>query len=113
MVCLSGCRPPRPRPYRRGCGQARRRFTLLGIGPALRNPANGRPIGESVFTRERHAIVAAGVAGRDISGEHRGDAGEIKGVSKGVGMAQLPAQCERAIGGSGGPVGIAAMPEPR
>ena len=64
-----------------------------------------------MFTRERYAIVAAGVDGGDISGEDRGRAGKPKGVGKGVGMAQLPAQCERAIGGSGGLVRIAAMPE--
>ena len=71
----------------------------------------GRPQGESVFTRERHAIVAAGADGGDIVGEGRGRAGQPKGVGKGVGMSQLPAQCERAIGSTGGPIRIAAMPE--
>ena len=62
-----------------------------------------------MFTRDCHAIV--GVNGGDISGEDRGHAGEIKGVGKGVGMSQLPAQCERTIGGSGGLIRMAAMPE--
>jgi len=64
-----------------------------------------------VFTRERHAIVAVGVDGGDISGEDRGHAGVIKGVGKGVGMSQLPAVRERAIGSAGGLISIAAMPE--
>ena len=64
-----------------------------------------------MFTRERHAIVAAGAGGGDISAEDRGHAGEAKGVGKGVGMSQLPAQCERTIGGSGGLIRIAAMPK--
>src|SRR5262249_16895525 len=34
-----------------------------------------------------------------------------KGVAKGVGMSQLPAVRERAIGSSGGLIRIAAMPE--
>ena len=103
---------------RLGCGQtvadagnSCRRFTLLGVGPALENPAKGRPLGESVFTRERHAIVAVGVGGGDISGEDRGHAGQPKGVGKGVGMSQLPALRERAIGSSGGLIRIAAMPK--
>ena len=49
--------------------------------------------------------------GGDITGEDRGRAGKPKGVGKGVGMSQLPAQCERAIGSSGGLIRIAAMPE--
>ena len=64
-----------------------------------------------MFTRERHAIVAAGRGGGDISGEDRGRAGKPKGVGKGVGMAQLPAQCEPAIGSPGGLIRIAAMPK--
>jgi len=32
-------------------------------------------------------------------------------VGKGVGVSQLPAQCERTIGSSGGLISIAAMPE--
>src|SRR5208282_3242553 len=42
---------------------------FLGIGPTLKNPAKGRPLGESVFTRERHAIIAVGADGGDIPGE--------------------------------------------
>ena len=53
----------------------------------------------------------ASASGGDISGEGRGHSGEIKGVGKGVGMSQLPAQCERAIGSSGGLIRIAAMPK--
>src|SRR6516164_11769930 len=68
-------------------------------------------MGELVFTRERHAITAVGVNGGDIPGEDRGYAGKIKGVGKGVGMPQLPAICERTIGGAGGLIGIAAMPK--
>ena len=68
-------------------GNSRRRFTLLGVGPALENPAPGHPMGESVFTRQRHAVVAIGAGGGDIPGEDRGDAGEPKGVRKGVGMS--------------------------
>ena len=64
-----------------------------------------------MVTREHHAIVAAGVDGGDISGEDRGQAGQPKGVGKGVGMSQLPAVRERAIGGSGGLIRIAAMPK--
>ena len=64
-----------------------------------------------MFRRDCHAIIAVCVDGGDISGEDRGDAGKIKGVGKGVGMSQLPAQCERAIGSSGGPIRIAMMPE--
>jgi len=64
-----------------------------------------------VFTRERHAIVAVGVDGGDISGEDCGHSGEIKGVGKGVGMTQFPAQCERTIGSSGGLIRITAMPK--
>jgi hypothetical protein len=30
-------------------GNSRRRFTPLGAGPALENPAPGRPLGESVY----------------------------------------------------------------
>jgi len=92
-------------------GNSRRCFTALGVGPTPEHPATGRPLGESVFTRERHAIVAAGMDGGDIPGEDRGPAGHRKGVGKCVGMSQLPAQCERAIGGSGGLIRIAAMPE--
>ena len=51
-----------------------------------------------MFTRDCHAIVAVGVDGGDIAGEDRGPPGETKGVGKGVGMAQFPAQYERAIG---------------
>jgi len=51
------------------------------------------------------------VDGGDISGKDRGLAGQRKGVGKGVGMSQLPAQCERALGSPGGLIGIAAMPE--
>ena len=64
-----------------------------------------------MLSRDRHAIAAVGVDGGDISGEDRGPAGPRKGVGKGVGMSQFPAQCERAIGGSGGLVRVAAMPE--
>jgi hypothetical protein len=64
-----------------------------------------------VFARDRLAIVAVGVDGGDISGEDRGHAGKWEGVGKGVGMAQLPAVRERTIGGSRGPIRIAAMPE--
>jgi len=92
-------------------GNSRRRFTPLGVGPALEHLATGRPMGESVFTRERHAIVAVGAGGGDISGEDRGLAGKSGGVGKGVGMSQLPAQCECTIGGSGRLIRIAAMPK--
>src|SRR6516162_11032649 len=91
-------------------GNSRRRFTPFGVGPALEDPASGRPEGESVFTRERHAIVAVGVDRGDIPGEDRGRAGDIKGVVKGVGKSQFPAQCERAIGSPGGLIRITAMP---
>ena len=64
-----------------------------------------------MFIRDRHAIVAVGAGGGRISGEDRGHPGEIKGLGKGVGMSQLPAVRERAIGGSGGLIRIAAMPE--
>ena len=64
-----------------------------------------------MLTRERHAIVTICVDGGDISGVDRSHAGEVKGVGKGVGMAQLPAQYERAIGGPGGPIRIAVMPK--
>jgi hypothetical protein len=37
-------------------------------------------MGASVFTHERHAIVAVSVNGGDVSGEDRGRAGEKKGV---------------------------------
>ena len=84
---------------------------LLGVGPALKNPAPGRPEGEPVLSRERHAIIAIGADSGDISGEDRGHSGVIKGVGKGVGMLQLPAQCERAIGSPRGLIGIAAMPK--
>src|SRR5262249_44270388 len=100
------------------CGQtvadksnSRRRFTYLGVGPALENPAQGRPLGESVFTGEHHAIIAVGVDGGDISGEDRGHAGKPKSEGKGGGMSQLPAVRERAIGGPGGLIRIAAMPK--
>ena len=83
----------------------------MGVGPALEDPAYGRQLGESVFTRERHAFVAVGVGGGDVSGEDRGPAGQRKGMGKGVGMSQLPAVCERAIGSSGGLIRIAAMPK--
>jgi hypothetical protein len=63
----------------------------LGEDPALENPAIGRPLRESVFIRDRHAIVAAGVDGGDIPGEGRGHPRVIKGVGKGEGMSQLPA----------------------
>ena len=53
----------------------------------------------------------ASASGGDISGEGRGHSREIKGVGKGGGMSQLPAQCECTIGSSGGPIRIAAMPE--
>src|SRR5215813_9798806 len=92
-------------------GNSRRRFTLLGVGPALEDPPIGRPVEESVFTRERHAIVAIGAGGGDISGKDRCLAGTCKGVGKGVGVSQLPAIGERAIGGSGGLIRIAAMPK--
>ena len=49
--------------------------------------------------------------GGDISGEDRGHASVKKGVGKGVGMSQLPAQCEGTIGGPGGLIRIAAMPK--
>jgi hypothetical protein len=64
-----------------------------------------------VFTRDRHAIVAVGAGGGDISGEGRGHSGEPKRVGKGVGMSELPAVGERTIGSSGGLIRIAAMPE--
>ena len=92
-------------------GNPRRRFTLLGVGPALENPAKARPLGESVFPRKRHAIVAVGAGGGDISGEDRGFAGKREGVGKGVGMSQLPAVRECTTGGSGGLIRIAAMPK--
>src|SRR5262249_13463431 len=92
-------------------GNSRRRFTPLGVGPALENPAPGRPVGETVFTCDRHAIVAAGVDGGDISGEDRGPAGQAKGVGKGMSMSQCPAVRERRIRGSGGLIRIAAMPK--
>ena len=79
-----------------------RRLTLVGVGPAPENPANGRPLGESVLTRERYAIIAVATDGGDISGEDRGNASQRQGVSKGVGMSQLSAVCEGPIGGSGG-----------
>ena len=78
-------------------GDSRRRVTPLGVGPALKNPATGRPKGQSVFTGEGHAIVAAGVNGGDISGQDRGHSREIKGAGKGVGMSQLPAIGERTM----------------
>ena len=64
-----------------------------------------------MFTRECHAIASVAMDGGDISGEDRGHAGMREGVGKGVGVSQLPAQCERAIDGSGGPIRIAAMPK--
>jgi len=88
-VLLSGRRSSRTRPNGRGCGQFPSPLHLVGDGPALENLTQGRPMGESVFTRDCHAIV--GVNGGDISGEDRGHAGEIKSLGKGVGMAQLPA----------------------
>ena len=83
----------------------------MGVGPALKNPALGRPLGESVFTRERYAFVAAGADGGDISGEDRGPAGVMKDVGKGVGMSQLPTVRERPIGSARGLIRIAAMPK--
>jgi hypothetical protein len=68
-------------------------------------------MGESVLTRERHAIIAVGADGGDISGEDRGYAGQPMGVGKGMGMCQLPAQCERAIGSARRLIRIAAMPK--
>ena len=64
-----------------------------------------------MFTRERHAIIATGVDGGDISGEDRGHSGEIEGIGKGVGMSQLSAVRKRVIGSSGGLIRIAAMPK--
>jgi hypothetical protein len=64
-----------------------------------------------VFARDRHAVLGVGVDGGDISGEDRGPAGERKGVGKGVGMSQLPAVRERAIGSPGRLIRIAAMPK--
>ena len=64
-----------------------------------------------MFTRDCHAIVAAGAGGDDIAGKDRGPTGKREGVGKGGGMSQLPAQCERAIDGLGGPIRIAAMPK--
>ena len=69
----------------------------------------GRPLGESVFSRERHAIVAAGADGGDISGEDRSPSSETQSVGKGVGMSQLQAVCERAIGSSVTIAGTAAQ----
>ena len=71
----------------------------------------GRPLGESMFSRERHAIVAAGADGGDVSGEDRSPSSETQSVGKGVGMSQLPAVRERAIGSSGGLIRITAMPK--
>ena len=68
-------------------GDSRRRVTPLGVGPALKNPTTGRPEGESVLTRDRHAIVAMGADGGYFPGEDRGQAGLIKGGGKGVGMS--------------------------
>ena len=48
---------------------SRRRLTLLGVGPAPENPADGRPLGESMLTRERYAIIAVAADGGEISGE--------------------------------------------
>ena len=64
-----------------------------------------------VFTRDRHAIVAVGAGGGDISGEGRGHSGEPKRVGKGVGMSELPAVRERTIRSSRGLIRIAAMPK--
>ena len=66
-----------------------------------------------MFTRDCHAIVAAGVGGADISGEDRGQSSVPKGVGQGVGMSQLPAVRECTTGGSGGLIRIAAMPKRR
>src|SRR6516165_11597775 len=90
---------------------SRRRLPLLGVGPALENPANGCPLGESVFTRKRHALVAVEMDGADIPGEDRGYAGQRQGVGKRVGMSQLPAICESPVGGSGRLIRVAAMPK--
>jgi len=68
-------------------------------------------VGESVLCRERHAIIAVSLDGGDIPGEDSGHAGKPEGVGKGVGMSQFPAVRERAIGSSGGLIGIAAMPK--
>ena len=68
-------------------------------------------MGESVFAGERHTIITIGVDGGDISREDRGPARQCKAMGKGVGMSQLPAQCERTIGSSSGLIRIAAMPE--
>jgi hypothetical protein len=65
-------------------------------------------MGETVFTRERHAIIAVRVDGGNIPGEDRSLSGKREGVGKGVGMAQLPAVRERAIGSSSGLIRIAA-----
>ena len=83
-------------------GNSGRRLTLLGAGPALEDPAQGRPLAESVFTGDHHAIIAVGAGGGASSGEDRGHVGTPKSEGKGVGMSQLPAQCERTIGGPGG-----------
>ena len=83
----------------------------MGVGPAPKNPATRRPKGESVFTRERHAVIAIGTGGGDISGEDCRYAGQRKGVGKGVGVSELPAIRERTIGGPGGLIRIAAMPK--
>ena len=64
-----------------------------------------------MFTGERHALVVVGVDGGHIAGEGCGPGGVTKGGGKGVGMSQLPAQCEGTIGGPGGLIRIAAMPK--
>ena len=64
-----------------------------------------------MFIRERHAIIAVGADGGNVSGEERGYSGLMKGVGKGVGMSQLPTVRERTIGSSGGLIRIAAMPK--
>src|SRR6516162_1088755 len=90
-------------PYARWCGR----------GGAARCPPI--PINANEWSRVARPSsifpARASASGGDISGEGRGHSGEIKGVGKGVGMSQLPAQCERAIGSSGGLIRIAAMPK--
>ena len=64
-----------------------------------------------MLIRERNILVRAGASLGDATGENRLHADVPKRIGERVGMSELPAVFECAIGSSGGLLGIAAMPE--
>jgi len=68
-------------------GNSRRRFTRLGAGPALENPATGRPEGKSVFAAPKGELPLGLSVGHAMRAVRR------PSFKKPISLAHPPSAC--------------------